>query len=196
MSSSFTHMYYCPAPLISTFIVECDHRSRRLANDIIFDTTPESCPAIQCFFFPHWHCSDCFDLGSTLRNHYERILYPFDVFKQGEILSEMKEESASDSEPSSSDGKKRGEKAYKPHGIVSRQAIKPPEEKYARRSTRCYEKQQTKGEAPFVICSICSPSIFCWNCRLGTGNSLMWCGLDFHLHLLVFIWTVKANSDD
>ena len=28
-------------------------------------------------------------VGSILKNHYERILYPFDVFKQGKILSDI-----------------------------------------------------------------------------------------------------------
>lgn len=28
-------------------------------------------------------------IGSILKNHYERILYPFDIFKQGKALSEI-----------------------------------------------------------------------------------------------------------
>lgn len=28
-------------------------------------------------------------VGSILKNHYERILYPFDVFKQGKTLSDI-----------------------------------------------------------------------------------------------------------
>lgn len=28
-------------------------------------------------------------VGSILKNHYERILYPFDVFKQGKTLSDL-----------------------------------------------------------------------------------------------------------
>ncbi|XP_011172136.1 lysine-specific demethylase lid isoform X1 [Solenopsis invicta] len=68
-------------------------------------------------------------VGSILKNHYERILYPFDVFKQGKILSDIK------IEPESDANEKR-DRDYKPHGIISRQQIKPPNEKFSRRSKR------------------------------------------------------------
>uniref|UniRef100_A0A1B6DAW0 [histone H3]-trimethyl-L-lysine(4) demethylase n=1 Tax=Clastoptera arizonana TaxID=38151 RepID=A0A1B6DAW0_9HEMI len=67
-------------------------------------------------------------LGSLLRSHYERILYPYDVFYQGKSaivkVQKVKEEDKDD-------------KDYTPHGIVSRQAIKPTEKgQHDRRAKR------------------------------------------------------------
>jgi len=64
----------------------------------------------------------------VLKGHYERILYPFDVFNQGKGLTETKKEAASD----------REEHEYKQHQIPSRQAIEPPKGSAARRSKRGY----------------------------------------------------------
>ncbi|XP_076276910.1 lysine demethylase 5 isoform X1 [Lasioglossum baleicum] len=77
-------------------------------------------------------------VGSILKNHYERILYPFDVFKQGKILSDIK------IEPDSNVNEKK-DRDYKPHGIISRQQIKPPTEKFSRRSKR-FIGQEEKPE--------------------------------------------------
>ncbi|XP_011267451.1 lysine-specific demethylase lid isoform X2 [Camponotus floridanus] len=77
-------------------------------------------------------------VGSILKNHYERILYPFDVFKQGKTLSDIK------IEPESDLNEKR-DRDYKPHGIISRQQIKPPNEKFSRRSKR-YSGQEEKQD--------------------------------------------------
>ncbi|XP_011494343.1 PREDICTED: lysine-specific demethylase lid [Ceratosolen solmsi marchali] len=68
-------------------------------------------------------------VGSILKSHYERILYPFDVFKQGKTLADIK------IEPDSEANEKK-DRDYKPHGIISRQQIKPPQEKFSRRSKR------------------------------------------------------------
>lgn len=57
-------------------------------------------------------------LGTLLKSHYERILYPFDVFQQGKALGDVKVTSPRD------DNEKQ-DQDYKPHGIPSRQAIKP-----------------------------------------------------------------------
>lgn len=86
-------------------------------------------------------------LGSALKHLYERILHPFDIFKQGKAVSQIKAETdeSLDCDSSVSDSKKK-EKDYKPHGIVSRQAIKPPTEKYARRSKRCFQNKSKQGE--------------------------------------------------
>ncbi|XP_071572335.1 lysine-specific demethylase 5A isoform X1 [Temnothorax nylanderi] len=78
-------------------------------------------------------------VGSILKNHYERILYPFDVFKQGKTLSDIK------IEPDSDANEKR-DRDYKPHGIISRQQIKPPNEKFSRRSKR-FSGQEEKQDA-------------------------------------------------
>ncbi|XP_051172019.1 lysine-specific demethylase lid isoform X2 [Leptopilina boulardi] len=68
-------------------------------------------------------------VGSILKNHYERILYPFDVFKQGKTLSDIKIEPEIEAN-------ERKDQDYKPHGIISRQQIKPPNAKFSRRSKR------------------------------------------------------------
>ncbi|XP_069693074.1 lysine-specific demethylase 5A-like isoform X2 [Periplaneta americana] len=75
-------------------------------------------------------------IGTLLKNHYDRILYPFDVFQQGKLVGQVK------MEPENDDNEKR-DQDYKPHGIPSRQAIKPPHEKYSRRS-----KRYGPGDAP------------------------------------------------
>ncbi|XP_054718406.1 lysine-specific demethylase 5A-like [Uloborus diversus] len=69
-------------------------------------------------------------VGSLLRQHYERILYPYDVFQSGASLNDISLNEDSD------DSDKR-DKDYIPHGIPSRQAIRPPADRYARRSKRC-----------------------------------------------------------
>ncbi|GIX89785.1 hypothetical protein CEXT_172121, partial [Caerostris extrusa] len=71
-------------------------------------------------------------VGSLLRQHYERILYPYHVFQEGSSIGEI--QLNDDSDDSS-----QQDKDYIPHGIPSRQAIKPPADRYARRSKRCKE---------------------------------------------------------
>ncbi|XP_054279560.1 lysine-specific demethylase 5A [Macrosteles quadrilineatus] len=58
-------------------------------------------------------------LGTLLKNHYERILYPFDIFQQGKNVDDVKMEAEEEREGQENDAD------YKPHGIISRQAIKP-----------------------------------------------------------------------
>lgn len=68
-------------------------------------------------------------VGSLLRQHYERILYPYDVFQSGASLGDLNiNDESDDSDKKDND--------YIPHGIPSRQAIKPPADRYARRSKR------------------------------------------------------------
>ncbi|XP_064473046.1 lysine-specific demethylase 5A-like isoform X2 [Ornithodoros turicata] len=68
-------------------------------------------------------------IGSLLKQNYERILYPYDVFQSGASIGEVN--LSEDSEDSD-----KKDKDYVPHGIPSRQAIKPPPERSARRSKR------------------------------------------------------------
>ncbi|XP_077540973.1 lysine demethylase 5 isoform X6 [Haemaphysalis longicornis] len=68
-------------------------------------------------------------VGTLLRQHYERILYPYDVFQSGASLGDINL-----SEDSEDCDKK--DRDYVPHGIPSRQAIKPPPDRSARRSKR------------------------------------------------------------
>ncbi|XP_022238310.1 lysine-specific demethylase 5A-like isoform X1 [Limulus polyphemus] len=74
-------------------------------------------------------------IGSLLRHHYERILYPYDVFKSGASVGKISFEDSREKDKKDTD--------YIPHGIPSRQAIKPPPEQVARRS-----KRHTKGTMP------------------------------------------------
>ncbi|KAG5885696.1 hypothetical protein JTB14_002310 [Gonioctena quinquepunctata] len=76
-------------------------------------------------------------IGTILKTHYERLLFPFDVFKQGKSVEVKLEENPESAEKSDKD--------YKPHGIVSRMQIKPPPEKNARRSKR-FENDECKTE--------------------------------------------------
>lgn len=76
-------------------------------------------------------------IGTILKTHYERLLYPFDVFKQGKTVDIKFEQTSEDTE--------KADKDYKPHGIVNRMQIKPPPEKNARRSKR-FENDESKTE--------------------------------------------------
>ncbi|CAH1965004.1 unnamed protein product [Acanthoscelides obtectus] len=66
-------------------------------------------------------------VGTILKTHYERLLYPYDVFKAGKSV-DVKQPDRHDTE--------KTDKDYKPHGIASRMQIKPPPERNARRSKR------------------------------------------------------------
>lgn len=68
-------------------------------------------------------------IGGILKGHYERILYPFDVYTTGKTI-DSKLESESDDQD------------YKPHKIVARQAVQPPSETTARRSKRFLQQQK------------------------------------------------------
>ncbi|XP_055932115.1 lysine-specific demethylase 5A-like [Argiope bruennichi] len=74
-------------------------------------------------------------VGSLLRQHYERILYPYHVFQEGTSIGDLNFNE-------DSDDSSQQDKDYIPHGIPSRQAIKPPVDRYARRSKRCKETEE------------------------------------------------------
>lgn len=74
-------------------------------------------------------------IGAILKGHYERILHPFDIYTSGKIIDIKLELSESD------------DKDYKPHGIVSRQQIAPPNETTARRSKRFANMNASKESA-------------------------------------------------
>ncbi|XP_071817474.1 lysine-specific demethylase 5A-like isoform X3 [Apostichopus japonicus] len=67
------------------------------------------------------------NIGHQLGKHYERILWPYDVFQSGIPLEEPLQPLPE------GDGK---DKDYVPHGIISRQAIVPNQSGYSRRSKR------------------------------------------------------------
>lgn len=86
-------------------------------------------------------------IGGILKGHYERILYPFDVYTTGKTI-DSKLESESDDQD------------YKPHKIVARQAVTPPNETTARRSKRFLQQQKEikkEEQEQVVVQQITSP---------------------------------------
>uniref|UniRef100_A0A2M3ZG99 [histone H3]-trimethyl-L-lysine(4) demethylase n=1 Tax=Anopheles braziliensis TaxID=58242 RepID=A0A2M3ZG99_9DIPT len=72
-------------------------------------------------------------VGSNLRSHYERLLYPFDVYRSGKVvdLANIDPDPTDDCE-------------YEPHCIESRQQVQPPITTAARRSQRFAQQQSNK----------------------------------------------------
>ncbi|KAI3357490.1 hypothetical protein L3Q82_015907 [Scortum barcoo] len=69
------------------------------------------------------------NIGSLLRSHYERIVYPFEMFQSGASLPHCK--------PKHYDGEDV-DKEYKPHSIPLRQSVQPSKmSTYGRRANRC-----------------------------------------------------------
>uniref|UniRef100_A0A3Q2Q258 [histone H3]-trimethyl-L-lysine(4) demethylase n=1 Tax=Fundulus heteroclitus TaxID=8078 RepID=A0A3Q2Q258_FUNHE len=69
------------------------------------------------------------NLGSLLRSHYERIVYPFEMFQSGATFTHCK--------PKHYDGEDV-DKEYKPHSIPLRQSVPPSKmSSYGRRANRC-----------------------------------------------------------
>ncbi|KAL3974779.1 hypothetical protein ACER0C_023405 [Sarotherodon galilaeus] len=69
------------------------------------------------------------NIGSLLRSHYERIVYPYEMFQSGASLQHCK--------PKHYDGEDV-DKEYKPHSIPLRQSVQPPKiSSYGRRANRC-----------------------------------------------------------
>lgn len=63
-------------------------------------------------------------VGTILKQHYERILFPFDIYISGKAVDTTKLEAQFDDQD------------YKPHEIETRQKVTPPKETTARRSKR------------------------------------------------------------
>uniref|UniRef100_A0A3P9DM25 [histone H3]-trimethyl-L-lysine(4) demethylase n=1 Tax=Maylandia zebra TaxID=106582 RepID=A0A3P9DM25_9CICH len=64
------------------------------------------------------------NIGSLLRSHYERIVYPYEMFQSGTSLQHYDGEDV--------------DKEYKPHSIPLRQSVQPPKiSSYGRRANRC-----------------------------------------------------------
>lgn len=94
------------------------------------------------------------NIPGLLRAHYERILYPLDVFEREEqkkaaaaLKEEVKEEAEDDNEDDCED---EAEKEYKPHNIPSRVGMKVPSEKdkAGRRSKRSYNENGSEKGSP------------------------------------------------
>ncbi|XP_053747883.1 lysine-specific demethylase 5D isoform X8 [Panthera pardus] len=68
------------------------------------------------------------NIGSLLRSHYERIIYPYEMFQSGANLVQC------NTHPFDSEEK---DKEYKPHGIPLRQSVQPSKfSSYSRRAKR------------------------------------------------------------
>ncbi|XP_066248844.1 lysine-specific demethylase 5 [Euwallacea similis] len=83
------------------------------------------------------------NVGTILKQHYERLLFPFDVFKEGKNVT-IKIENLDE-------GNEKTDKDYKPHGIINRMAVKPPSDKNARRSKRFEMNDKDKTEIELKI---------------------------------------------
>ncbi|XP_043916445.1 lysine-specific demethylase 5C isoform X2 [Protopterus annectens] len=69
------------------------------------------------------------NIGSLLRSHYERIVYPYELYQSGANLAQCKARPLYDSEEI--------DKEYKPHSIPLRQSVQPPKtNSYGRRAKR------------------------------------------------------------
>ncbi|CAH1122938.1 unnamed protein product [Ceutorhynchus assimilis] len=85
------------------------------------------------------------NVGPILKQHYERLIYPFDVSKEGKkvpITIEINE------------GRRHEiptDKDYKPHGIVNRMAVKPPSVNNSRRPKRFKTTESDKTEIELEI---------------------------------------------
>lgn len=64
------------------------------------------------------------NVGTNLKAHYERILYPFDIYRSGKIIDLVNLETDQE------------DCEYKPHSIEARQQVQPPPATTARRSQR------------------------------------------------------------
>lgn len=64
------------------------------------------------------------NVGTNLKAHYERILYPFDIYRSGKIIDLANLETEQE------------DCEYKPHSIEARQQVQPPPATTARRSQR------------------------------------------------------------
>ncbi|KAG8554654.1 hypothetical protein GDO81_003858 [Engystomops pustulosus] len=79
------------------------------------------------------------NLGSLLRSHYERIIYPFHMYQSGANLVDCGEQPRYDSEEK--------DKEYKPHSIPLRQSVQPSKiTSYGRRAKRLTQEPEPTVE--------------------------------------------------
>ncbi|XP_028669207.1 lysine-specific demethylase 5C isoform X2 [Erpetoichthys calabaricus] len=81
------------------------------------------------------------NIGSLLRSHYERIVYPFEMFHSGGNFMPTKPRQHYESEDK--------DKEYKPHSIPLRQSVQPPKiSTYGRRANRLKPDDSESSEVP------------------------------------------------
>ncbi|KAK5639199.1 hypothetical protein RI129_011691 [Pyrocoelia pectoralis] len=76
-------------------------------------------------------------IGTILKSHFDRLLFPYDIFREGKSVKIKVEPDATETV------KLEKDTDYKPHGIVGRMTVKPPSDKHFRRSKR-YESDPDK----------------------------------------------------
>lgn len=102
------------------------------------------------------------NVGAILKQHYERLLFPFDVFKDGKAVpivsfnqhlpfTHWLIDFFAQKIESPDEGNEKTDKDYKPHGIINRMAVKPPSDKNARRSKRFEANDKDKTEVGLQI---------------------------------------------
>ncbi|XP_050783148.1 lysine-specific demethylase 5C isoform X5 [Gopherus flavomarginatus] len=78
------------------------------------------------------------NIGSLLRSHYERIIYPYEMYQSGANLVQC------DTRPFDSEEK---DKEYKPHSIPLRQSVQPSKfNSYGRRAKRLQQEPEPTEE--------------------------------------------------
>uniref|UniRef100_A0A8C3HTA1 [histone H3]-trimethyl-L-lysine(4) demethylase n=1 Tax=Chrysemys picta bellii TaxID=8478 RepID=A0A8C3HTA1_CHRPI len=78
------------------------------------------------------------NIGSLLRSHYERIIYPYEMYQSGANLVQC------DARPFDSEEK---DKEYKPHSIPLRQSVQPSKfNSYGRRAKRLQQEPEPTEE--------------------------------------------------
>ncbi|CAJ0934566.1 unnamed protein product [Ranitomeya imitator] len=114
------------------------------------------------------------NLGSLLRSHYERIIYPFHMYQSGANLVDYGERPRYDSEEK--------DKEYKPHSIPLRQSVQPSKiTSYGRRAKRLTKEDpdssdpasQSSSRPPESSSSSPSWSVACVDLVLGCRFSLL-----------------------
>ncbi|XP_004416115.1 PREDICTED: lysine-specific demethylase 5D [Odobenus rosmarus divergens] len=106
------------------------------------------------------------NIGSLLRSHYERIIYPYEMFQSGANLVQC------NTHPFDNEEK---DKEYKPHSIPLRQSVQPSKfSSYSRRAKRL------QPDIDSYVCRICS--------RGDEDDKLLLCdGCDDNYHIFCLI---------
>ncbi|KAF5292984.1 hypothetical protein FQR65_LT11102 [Abscondita terminalis] len=92
-------------------------------------------------------------IGTILKTHYERLLFPYDIFRQGKSVNIKVEEEGTEGLE-----KIEKDKDYKPHGIVGRMNVKPPPDIHFRRSKR-YDTDTDTKDCKIEVTGQCSTKV-------------------------------------
>eukprot|EP00096_Caligus_rogercresseyi_P011047 TRINITY_DN422_c0_g1_i1.p1 TRINITY_DN422_c0_g1~~TRINITY_DN422_c0_g1_i1.p1 ORF type:complete len:1514 (+),score=534.84 TRINITY_DN422_c0_g1_i1:112-4653(+) len=85
---------------------------------------------------------------NLLKAHYERIVYPLEIFEREEQKKAIKDEIKTEDDPDKDDEEEDLEKEYKPHNIPKRMDMKVPNDKVGRRSKRYGENGGSPEDSP------------------------------------------------